>query len=141
MKNVCIFRYTRVHFNSYEHSIVLSVHFVQHRFTCLITETVFRAERENEVPVGQWLNELRYRCEPECMTTLQSKSIATSEDMCRLSSIVCTDSDVVRDLYRRTKAVSEEFKQVYKCVLNYCVLFFYSLIYICILTIVSYSVI
>lgn len=76
---------------------------------------VFRFERENEIPVGQWLNELRFRCEPECMTTLQSKSIATSEDVCRISTmIVCTDSEVVRDLYRRTKAVSDEFKRVYK---------------------------
>jgi len=73
-----------------------------------------RIGRENEVPVGQWLNELRFRCEPECMTTLQSKSIATSEDACRFSTIVCTDSEVVRDLYQRTKVISDEFIQVYK---------------------------
>jgi len=73
-----------------------------------------RIEHENEVPVGQWLNELRFRCEPECMTTLQSKSIATSEDACRFSTIVCTDSEVVRDLYQRTKIISDEFIQVYK---------------------------
>ncbi|XP_025411976.1 protein inscuteable homolog isoform X2 [Sipha flava] len=72
-----------------------------------------RTERENEVPVGQWLNELRFRCEPECMTTLQSKSIATSEDACRFSTIVCTDSEIIRDLYQRTKAISDEFKKVY----------------------------
>jgi len=66
------------------------------------------------VPVGQWLNELRFRCEPECMTTLQSKSIATSEDACRFSTMVCTDSEVVRDLYQRTKVISDEFIQVYK---------------------------
>lgn len=73
-----------------------------------------RIDRENEVPVGQWLNELRFRCEPECMTTLQSKSIATSEDACRFSTMVCTDSEVVRDLYQRTKVISDEFIQVYK---------------------------
>ncbi|VVC30242.1 Hypothetical protein CINCED_3A021057 [Cinara cedri] len=72
-----------------------------------------RTECENEVTVGQWLNELRFRCEPECMTTLQSKSIATSEDTCRLSTIVCTDSEVVRDLYQRTKVISDEFRTVY----------------------------
>ncbi|XP_015380018.1 PREDICTED: protein inscuteable homolog [Diuraphis noxia] len=72
-----------------------------------------RIERENEVPVGQWLNELRFRCEPECMTTLQSKSIATSEDMCRFSTVICTDSEVVRDLYQRTKSISNEFIKVY----------------------------
>lgn len=77
----------------------------------------FRTERENEVPVGQWLNELRFRCEPECMTTLQSKSIATSGDMCHLSTIVYSDSEVVRELYQRTKAISDEFKKVYKYVL------------------------
>lgn len=74
---------------------------------------VSRIGRENEVPIGQWLNELRFRCEPECMTTLQSKSIATSED-CRFSTIICTDSEVVRDLYQRTKAISDEFIKVYK---------------------------
>lgn len=77
---------------------------------------IFRTERENEVPVGQWLNELRFRCEPECMTTLQSKSITTSEDTCRFSTIVYTDSEVVRDLYQRTKAISDEFRTVYEYV-------------------------
>lgn len=80
-----------------------------------------RIEREKEVPVGQWLNELRFRCEPECMTTLQSKSIATSEDVCRLSTVVCTDSEVVRDLYQRTKCISDEFIKVYKYVFYYLV--------------------
>lgn len=51
------------------------------------------------------------------MATLQSKSIATSEDVCRLSTtIVCTDSEVVRDLYHRTKAISDEFKRAYRYV-------------------------
>jgi hypothetical protein len=50
------------------------------------------------------------------MTTLQSKSIATSEDACRFSTIVCTDSEIIRDLYQRTKAISDEFKKVYKYV-------------------------
>ncbi|XP_050431428.1 protein inscuteable homolog [Adelges cooleyi] len=72
-----------------------------------------RVNRENEVPVGQWLNELRFRCEPECMTALQSKSIAPSEDACRLSTFICTDSEVVRELYQRTKIISDEFKKVY----------------------------
>lgn len=80
------------------------------------------------MPVGQWLNELRFRCEPECMTALQSKAIATSEDMCRLSTIVCTDSEVVRDLYQRTKVISDEFKKVYKYVL---IIFFFVKIYQC----------
>lgn len=66
------------------------------------------------MPVGQWLNELRFRCEPECMTTLQSKSIAISEDVCRFSTVICTDSEVVRDLYQRTKSISNEFIKVYK---------------------------
>lgn len=64
--------------------------------------------------MGQWLNELRLKYEPECMNILQSKSIATSEDDCRISTIVCTDSKVIQDLYHRTKAVSDEFKRVYE---------------------------
>lgn len=76
-----------------------------------------RIERENEVPVGQWLNELRFRCESECMTTLQSKSIVTSDEYCRLSTMVYTNPDLVRELYQRTKAISDEFKKVYKYVL------------------------
>lgn len=59
------------------------------------------------------------------MTTLQSKSIATSEDAYRMSAIVCTDSGVVRELYQRTKAISDEFKKVYKYVLKFCCCFLY----------------
>lgn len=61
------------------------------------------------------------------MTTLQSKSIVTSEETCRFSTMVRTNSNLVRDLYQRTKVISDEFKKVYKYALKF---FLYSYVYV-----------
>ncbi|KAG8261869.1 protein inscuteable homolog isoform X2 [Homalodisca vitripennis] len=70
-------------------------------------------EREPPPPVQQWCRELRCVCEPECMTTLQSKSL-TADLSRQVTLMAATTTEAVRTLQNRTRLISTEFTKLYR---------------------------
>lgn len=64
-------------------------------------------------PVVRWLNELKHRYEPECMTTLQAKLVA---HCCRRSStIMISESATSAQIFQqKTKTIANEFLKLYE---------------------------
>ncbi|KAJ9578976.1 hypothetical protein L9F63_024915, partial [Diploptera punctata] len=62
-------------------------------------------------PVEQWLGELASLYEPECMTTLQSKSLAVDLSH-QVAVMAATATDTVRVLQESTKIISTEFAKL-----------------------------
>ncbi|XP_054262354.1 protein inscuteable homolog [Macrosteles quadrilineatus] len=64
-------------------------------------------------PVQQWCRELRLLCEPECTTTLQSKSL-TADLSRQVTLMAATTTEAVRTLQQRTRTISHEFTKLYR---------------------------
>jgi hypothetical protein len=62
-------------------------------------------------PVQQWLKELATFCEPECMTTLQSKSLAVDLSH-QVAMMAAAATETVKMLQEGTRLISTEFAKL-----------------------------
>ncbi|XP_039295367.1 uncharacterized protein LOC111052039 [Nilaparvata lugens] len=67
---------------------------------------------EGDPPLNQWLKELKFMCDPECMTTLQSKSLSADLSQ-QITVMAAVTTEAVRILQQQTKLISAEFSKLY----------------------------
>lgn len=72
-----------------------------------------KKQEEKDPPVRQWFEELKTLYEPECMTTLQSKSL-TADLNRQVTVMTAITTEAVRSLQHRTKIISSEFTKLYR---------------------------
>lgn len=68
---------------------------------------------EGDPPLNQWLKELKFMCDPECMTTLQSKSLSADLGQ-QMTVMAAVTTEAVRTLQKQTKLISTEFSKLYR---------------------------
>lgn len=90
---------------------------VDYFLTCFDGSCRSIEEEEIDVPlpVQQWCRELRCVYEPECCTTLQSKSL-TADLSRQVTVMAATTTEAVCSLQHRTRAISAEFTKLYRSV-------------------------
>ncbi|CAH1393674.1 unnamed protein product [Nezara viridula] len=79
---------------------------------CQMEERIY-CSREWNSPVKLWLSEVRYLCDPECTSSLQSKPITagTNENVTRTTSYVV---NTIRSLHRQLSSVCSKLNLLYR---------------------------